>query len=112
VSNPIDAFFHVGASPIAQIFVTIGALESINHKGKLGQDTQDPNREIGRYDSLPIYGSSQLKGKTAAQVADIKLKEVRNGRLAMLAIGGLVHHQIIAGSEVLGTFPNAALWGH
>ena len=36
VSNPIDAFFHVGASPIAQIIVGIGALESINHKGKMG----------------------------------------------------------------------------
>jgi hypothetical protein len=36
VSNPIDAFFHVGISPIAQIFIGIGALESINHKGKLG----------------------------------------------------------------------------
>ena len=36
VSNPIDAVFAVGASPLIQIFVGIGALESINHKGKLG----------------------------------------------------------------------------
>jgi hypothetical protein len=83
VANPIDAFFHVGWSPISQIFIFIGALESINHKGKLGQWEQDPAREPGRYE-LPIYGASQLKGKTKQQVDDLKLKEVRNGRLAML----------------------------
>lgn len=68
------------------------------------------DREPGQF-SLPIYGASQLKGKSAAQVADIKLKELKNGRLAMFAIGGLVHHTIVTGSETFGSFPNAALWG-
>lgn len=71
---------------------------------------EDSTREVGQF-SLPIYGASQLKGKTQAQIDDIKLKELKNGRLAMLAIGGLVHQQIITGSETLGAFPNAALWG-
>jgi hypothetical protein len=44
---------------------------------------KDSTREVGMFD-LPIYGASQLKGKTADQIADIKLKEIRNGRLAML----------------------------
>ncbi len=69
----------------------------------------DSTREVGQF-SLPIYGAFQLKGKTKAQAEDIKLKELKNGRLAMLAIGGLVHHQILSGSETLGAFPNSNLW--
>lgn len=42
----------------------------------------DPATEVGKF-SLPFYGASQLKGKSEAQIADIKLKELRNGRLAM-----------------------------
>ena len=70
----------------------------------------DSNRVPGEM-SLPIYGASQLKGKSPAQIADLKLKELRNGRLAMFAIGGLVHHTIIGGTETFGAFPNAQLWG-
>ena len=94
-----------------KIFIGIGALESINHNGKLGMANmhKDSDREVGQF-SLPIYGASMLKGKTQAQLDDIKLKELKNGRLAMFAIGGLVHHQIIAGSETLGAFPNEQLW--
>lgn len=44
---------------------------------------KDSDREVGQF-SNPIYGASQLKGKSEAQVADIKLKELKNGRLAML----------------------------
>lgn len=137
MANPVDAFFHVGASPIAQIFLTIGALESINHNGKLSMNDmhEDSTREVGQF-SLPIYGANLLKGKSAAQQEDIKLKELKNGRLAMIgklnmnvmnvvdlslhiltslhiffvAIGGLVHHTLIAGTETFGPFPNPHLW--
>lgn len=71
---------------------------------------ENSSREVGQF-SLPIYGANFLKGKSPAQVEDLKLKEIKNGRLAMIAIGGLVHHQIIQGSEVLGSFPNEKLWG-
>ena len=101
---------------------------------------EDSTREVGKFDN-PIYGASQLKGKTEAQILDLKNKEIENGRLAMfgkneflhilnlclnynfrfyslpciqlpiLAIGGLVHHTIIAGTETFGSFPNTDLWG-
>jgi hypothetical protein len=108
VANPIDAFFHVGFSPIAQIFIGIGALESINHNGKLSMEDmhKDSTRELGEFS--PIFGSGQLKGKSAAEVDSIKLKELKNGRLAMLAIGGLVHHTLVTGTETFG--PYSEIW--
>jgi hypothetical protein len=111
-ANPVDAFFSVGPSPLLQIFLTIGALESINHKGKLGMTDMhtDPNTEIGKFD-LWFYGASQLKGKTQEQIDDLKLKELRNGRLAMFAIGGLVHQTLIAGTETFGAFPYTSIYG-
>ena len=110
-ANPIDAFFAVGASPIWQIIIGIGALESINHNGKMGMSDmhKDSDREVGEF-SLPIYGASRLKGKSDEYIADMKLKELKNGRLAMLAIGGLVHQTILKGTEVLGDFPNPDVW--
>jgi hypothetical protein len=44
---------------------------------------KDSDREVGQF-SNPMYGASQLRGKSEQQVADIKLKELKNGRLAML----------------------------
>jgi light-harvesting complex I chlorophyll a/b binding protein 4 len=109
--NPIDAFFAVGPGPIIQIILGVGVLEYINHNGKVTMMDMhtDSDRVVGEF-SNPIYGASQLKGKSAEKVADLKLKELKNGRLAMIAIGGLVHQTIVTGSETLGTFPNSHLW--
>jgi hypothetical protein len=49
-------------------------------------------------------------GKSEQQVADIKLKELKNGRLAMLAIGGLVHQTIVTGSATFGIYINICLY--
>lgn len=70
---------------IFQIILGVGILEWINHNGKMTMMDmhKDSDREVGQF-SLPIYGASQLKGKSEAQVADLKLKELKNGRLAMI----------------------------
>ena len=44
---------------------------------------KDSTREVGQF-SLPFYGASQLKGKSEALVNELKLKELKNGRLAMI----------------------------
>ena len=109
-SNPIDAVFAVGPNAFAQLIVGVGILEWLNHDGKVTMDDMHTtDREVGEF-SNPIYGSSQLRNKSPEYIADMKLKELQNGRLAMIAIGGMIHHQIIYGSEALGVFPNPAIW--
>jgi hypothetical protein len=72
---------------------------------------KDSTREVGQF-SLPFYGASQLKGKSEAQVADIKLKELKNGRLAMIGKTTITQHclQILLYPETFGAFPNTHLW--
>ena len=113
--NPIDAFFTIlksdyGINPWLQIIVGIGILEWNNHDGKISmEDMHTTDREVGEFKN-PIYGASRLKNKSEEYIADMKLKELQNGRLAMLAIGGMIHHQIIGGTEIFGDFPNPTLW--
>jgi hypothetical protein len=91
-ANPIDAVFHVGAGPLLQIVLGLGVLEWMNHDGQITMTSmhKDSTREVGVF-SNPMYGAFRLNSMTAAQAADMKLKEIKNGRLAMMAIGGLVH---------------------
>ena len=84
-SNPIDAFFTVLKSdypinPWLQIILAIGYLEWTNHDGNISMnDMHDGDREVGEF-SAPFYGSKALKGKSEEYIADIKLKELQNGR--------------------------------
>jgi hypothetical protein len=51
VSNPIDAFFHVGPAVWGQTIIGIGAMESINHDGKMGMYDmhKDSKKEVGMF---------------------------------------------------------------
>jgi len=79
-----DAAVKSGA--MAQILTTVAALEFVGVIA-LRETMQGKGRKAGDFSFDPLGFS---KGKTAAQLADMELKELENGRLAMVAFSGLI----------------------
>ena len=104
-TNIIDAPLKAGVSPMLQIIAGVGFLESMNHGGKMSVSDmfENTDREPGTFTN-PIYGAFRLKSMKQEDINELKLKELKNGRLAMFAISGMIHHQIIAGTETFGDF--------
>ncbi len=89
----------VGISAMLQIVLFAGVEEWRTNKGNITMETMfaDTDRVPGDFGFDPM---GQLKGKSEAEIADMKLKEIKNGRLAMLAIGGMIHHNFIFGEAL------------
>ena len=87
-ADPIKAVSALGFGPNLQILSFIGTIELATWKKTYS--TEEPGN-LG-FDPL-----NQLKGKSKAQVDDLKLKEIKNGRLAMIAIFGMIIQQHIFG---------------
>lgn len=86
VTNPLAAVGSVGFLPMLQIFLFILALEGAAYKKVYEQNCENP----GDYGFDPFGMSSNPKSKEYYQIAEIK-----NGRLAMCAIGGAIHHSLL-----------------
>lgn len=89
----------VGPSAMLQIVFWMGVLEFWTNKGNVTMETMfsDPDREPGNIGFDPM---GLAVGKTEEQMNDMKLKEIKNGRLAMLAIGGMIHHNWVTGEPL------------
>lgn len=94
VDNSNDAPAAVGISPMLQIVFGMGVVEWWSNNGKITMEDmfEDPAREPGNLGFDPM-GMSKNKSKEAMEA--MQLKEIKNGRLAMLAIGGMIHHNIV-----------------
>eukprot|EP00520_Triparma_pacifica_P013847 CAMPEP_0118653320 /NCGR_PEP_ID=MMETSP0785-20121206/11771_1 /TAXON_ID=91992 /ORGANISM="Bolidomonas pacifica, Strain CCMP 1866" /LENGTH=193 /DNA_ID=CAMNT_0006545861 /DNA_START=15 /DNA_END=593 /DNA_ORIENTATION=+ len=81
----------VGASAMLQIIVWMGVLEFWTNKGNVTMETmfKDPKRIPGDLGFDPLGLAS---GKSKEEMERMQLRELKNGRLAMLAIGGMIHH--------------------
>ncbi|GKY91089.1 chlorophyll A-B binding protein [Mayamaea pseudoterrestris] len=88
-----------GISSMLQIVFGIGILEFWSNKGKVTMEDMfdDPARVPGELGFDPM---GLGKGKTKEQSEKLQLQEIKNGRLAMLAIGGMVHHNWVTGEPL------------
>mmetsp|Transcript_32578 Transcript_32578/g.83309 ORF Transcript_32578/g.83309 Transcript_32578/m.83309 type:complete len:250 (-) Transcript_32578:78-827(-) len=91
--TPVDDFFVVPAPGLWQIFFTIGFVEAFSNGFKLTPgDMFAEGRAPGDLGFDPLGC-----GKNPEALARRQLVEVKNGRLAMIAIGGMTHHYFLTG---------------
>ena len=91
-----DALVEYGA--MGQLFLWIGLAESLNTISLIQMLYEDSGREPGDFGLDPI---GFLAGKSDAEIEEMKLKELKNGRLAMLAFSGVVTQAVLT----QGPFP-------
>jgi len=89
----------VGASAMLQIVLWMGVLEFWTNKGNVTMMTmfEDEERVPGDLGFDPMGLSV---GKTQEEKDLMAYKELKNGRLAMLAIGGMIHHNWVTGDAL------------
>jgi Chlorophyll A-B binding protein len=89
----------VGTSAMLQIVLGMGFLEFWSNKGNVTMETMfsDPDRVPGELGFDPMGMS---KNKSAEDKEKLQLQELKNGRLAMLAIGGMIHHNWVTGEPL------------
>jgi light-harvesting complex I chlorophyll a/b binding protein 4 len=88
-----------GISPMLQIVFGLGIWEFWTNKGNVTMENMfsDPNRIPGDLGFDPM---GLGKGKSKEQYEKLQLQELKNGRLAMLAIGGMIHHNWVTGEPL------------
>lgn len=88
-----------GASPMLQIVFGLGIWEFWTNKGNVTTENMfsDPDRVPGNFGFDPMGLS---KGKSQEEMERMQLRELKNGRLAMLAIGGMIHHNWVTGEPL------------
>ena len=80
----------VGAAGMLQIVLVAGFEDWRTNDGNVTMDTmfEDPDRVPGDIG----FAKARLEGKTEEEVNTLKLQELKKGRLTMLTIGGMIHH--------------------
>jgi len=88
-----------GLSSMLQIVFGLGIWEWWTNKGAMTMETMfsDPDRVPGNFGFDPM---GLGKGKSKEELEKYELSEIKNGRLAMLAIGGMIHHNWVTGEPL------------
>jgi len=101
--NANDALSTAPPPLLLGLLIACGYIESTSNGGKLTQLDmfEDKNRVPGDLN----FGSGMLTNVSEARAYDLKLKELNNGRLAMMAIGGMIHHNFVVNEPLFPIFP-------
>lgn len=91
-----DALVEYGA--MGQLFLWISVAETISSVAVIQMLYEESGREPGDFGLDPV---GFLKGKSEEEVNEMKLRELKNGRLAMLAFSGVVTQAVLT----QGPFP-------
>ena len=89
---------------MATLLFLIGYIESESYGGKITiRDMFDgTDRDPGNWG----LGAGLLKGKSEEEIKDVKLKELNNGRLAMLGFGGMIGHNAVVDGPLFPFIPD------
>lgn len=85
-TNPLYAVGKVGFLPVVQILLFIAVCEAASVRKVYDEGCADP----GNFGVDPLGLS-----KDPARKKHYQLAEIKNGRLAMIAIGGAIHHALL-----------------
>lgn len=91
-TNPLAAVGQVGFLPNVQIFLFMMLCEGATYEKVYEKNCEDP----GNYGFDPFGLAKDPKRKAHYQLAEIK-----NGRLAMVAIGGAIHHALLTNQGMI-----------
>eukprot|EP00440_Ansanella_granifera_P053202 gb/GFBE01057678.1/.p1 GENE.gb/GFBE01057678.1/~~gb/GFBE01057678.1/.p1 ORF type:complete len:151 (+),score=40.07 gb/GFBE01057678.1/:1-453(+) len=103
--DALNAIYTAPAGATGMLIFIAGYLESSSYGGKITMldmfDGERANREPGDLN----FGKSFLPTDKAA-ADELRTKELQNGRLAMLAFSGMIHHNLVVKGPLFPLFPD------
>mmetsp|Transcript_29310 Transcript_29310/g.90679 ORF Transcript_29310/g.90679 Transcript_29310/m.90679 type:complete len:209 (-) Transcript_29310:44-670(-) len=98
-ANPIKAALSVPSAAWAQVVLFVGVMEWSLNKGNVTMMSmfEDKARLPGD------FGWDPMGLMTPANEERMKMRELQHGRLAMIAIGGMIHGSFVTGTGVFGS---------
>merc|ERR1711920_466610 len=102
--DAMKAVYTAPPGALAALIFFAGYVESSSTGGKMTMLDmfEDSEREPGDLN----FGKQFLLGKSEEEIKDLRLKELNNGRLAMMAFGGMVHHNLVVDGPLFPLFPD------